>query len=108
MSTTGTYYCGACGAAQPGPHYPGCASIGGFYAAPTPTAAQHERVAAALERIADALENVNGYALMLAAAPAFEPDDAMVERALETFCCVGPTDKHAMRAALKAAFEVKP
>ncbi len=44
----------------------------------------------------------------LAAAPAFEPDDAMVERALETFCCVGPTDKHAMRAALKAAFEVKP
>ena len=48
------------------------------------------------------------YEAMLAAAPAFEPDDAMVERALETFCCVGPTDKHAMRAALKAAFEVKP
>lgn len=45
---------------------------------------------------------------LLSAAPAFEPDDAMVERALETFCCVGPTDKHAMRAALKAAFEVKP
>lgn len=48
------------------------------------------------------------YYNLLAAAPAFEPDDAMVERALETFCCVGPTDKHAMRAALKAAFEVKP
>lgn len=48
------------------------------------------------------------HATILSAAPAFEPDDAMVERALETFCCVGPTDKHAMRAALKAAFEVKP
>lgn len=42
---------------------------------------------------------------MLAAAPEWEPSDEDVERALETFCCVGPTDKHAMRAALKAAFE---
>ncbi len=42
---------------------------------------------------------------LLEAAPEWEPSEEDVERALETFCCVGPTDKHAMRAALKAAFE---
>ncbi len=48
------------------------------------------------------------YYNLLAAAPEWGPSEEDVERALETFCCVGPTDKHAMRAALKAAFEVKP
>lgn len=56
VTTSGTYYCGCCGASQPGPHYNGCSAIGGFYPAPTPTHDQHERVAAALERIAAALE----------------------------------------------------
>ena len=43
------------------------------------------------------------YQVMLAAAPKWEPSESDVERALETFCCVGPTDKHAMRAAILAA-----
>lgn len=43
------------------------------------------------------------YEDLLAAAPKWEPSESDVERALETFCCVGPTDKHAMRAAILAA-----
>jgi len=44
------------------------------------------------------------YEAMLAAAPAFEPDDAMVERARYAYeANIGYYS--AMRAALKAAFE---
>lgn len=47
--------------------------------------------------------------LMLAAAPAFEPDDAMVERALDAYVDSPSLDiRENIRAALKAAFEVKP
>jgi len=46
------------------------------------------------------------YRTILTAAPAFEPDDAMVERALDAYVDSPSLDiRENIRAALKAAFE---
>lgn len=60
MSTSGTYYCTDCGALQPGFHAPGCTKRqpGSWITDPLTVDARStdERIASALERIADALE----------------------------------------------------
>ena len=60
MSTAGTYYCADCGAMQPGFHAPGCTrrQPGVWSTEPQLVDARStdERIAAAMERIADALE----------------------------------------------------
>lgn len=60
MSTSGTWYCVYCGALQPGVHLSGCRTNDCF---PTPPPIKpDERIARALERIADALERSSGTA----------------------------------------------